>query len=108
MPGQLAPELRELGERRQARAEHDRVHQPPLEHASERRGRAAGDDAGTVLGQRAAEREQRGAALEQRGDRGHRQPGAWRSVAGRDRPAPMATSVRTISPARLSTPRALS
>ena len=49
-----------------------------------------------------------GPALEQRGDRRHAQPRADGVGPRRGRPAPTATSVRAISPARRSTPRALS
>ncbi len=107
-PGELAPQLGEIREPTRAGIEHHRIHQAALEQPSQGGQAPAGDHAGPGLGQGAPEGQQRGATLEQGGNRGHRQLPARGSAAGRGRPAPTATSVRTMSPARLSTPRALS
>ncbi len=92
-----------------ARREDDRLHDAPGEQLSEDGGSAAGDDAGAATGKGAPERGDGRPALEQRGDGRHGQPcEETGSGCFRGRPAPTATSVRAISPARRSTPRALS
>jgi hypothetical protein len=98
----------ELGQPGGTGRDHHGIHQPTLEQPAQCGRSPTDDDPGTAPGKRAPEREESATTLEGGGDRGHCQPFAGRSDPRGERPAPTATRVRTISPARLSTPRALS
>ncbi len=70
--GKPLPELGEVRQQVHVRRQHHHVHQPVLQHPAQTGRAAAGDQARSAARQCPPQRGERGPALQQRGDRGHR------------------------------------